>query len=331
MYSIFVGCDISKAYFDASYCSTNKLIYLGRFDNQISGFKEMVRQLKQVTESKSGSWMICFENTGVYSKPLLEWLISQEIPCKEENALQIMKSSGLRRGKDDKIDSKMICRYAFEKRDSLKPSKLPSPKITLLKKLLSRRTLMIKHKTALSNSLKEQKSILDPDVYQTLNDQNEELIEMYQKHVDEINQQIEELMMSDEELKKNYQLAQSVVGVGPVISAFVISFTENFQCFTEPRKFASFSGVAPFSNESGIKKGPKRVSHMANKQIKALLSNAAQAAIQYDPQIRGYYQRKIAQGKHSGLIYNAIKNKLIHRVFAVIRRQTPYVKLPAYI
>lgn len=242
-----------------------------------------------------------------------------------------MKSAGLRRGKDDKMDSKMICRYAFEKRDSLQPSKLPSPKITQLKKLLSRRTLMIKHKTALSNSLKEQKSILDPAMYQTLYDQNEELIEVYQNHVDEINLQIEELMLSDEELKKNYQLAQSVVGIGPVISAFMISFTENFQCFTDPRKFASYSGVAPFSNESGIKKGPDRVSHMANKQIKALLSNAVQAAIQYDPQIRNYFQRKIAHGKHSGVVYNAIKNKLIHRVFAVIRRQTPYVKFQAYI
>lgn len=330
MYSFFVGCDISKAYFDASYCSSSESIYLGRFNNQISGFKKMVKHLSQVTDTKSESWMICFENTGVYSKPMLEWLISQEIPCKEENALQIMKSSGLRRGKNDKVDSKMICQYAFEKRDSLIPSKLPSPTIALLKNLLSRRTLMIKQKTALLNSLKEQKSILDPQMYEMLNDQNEELIEVYQNHIDQINQQIKELMLSDEELKKNYQLTQSVVGIGPVISAFLISFTENFENFTEPRKFACYSGVAPFSNESGIRKGPSKVSHMANKQLKSLLSNAVQAAIQYDPQIRTYYQRKIAQGKHSGIVYNAIKNKLIHRVFAVIRRQTPYVKLPAY-
>src|SRR5690606_9210246 len=98
-----------------------------------------------------------------------------------------------------------------------------------------------------------------------------------------------------------------------------------------PSKFGSFSGVAPYSNASGIQNGPSRVRHMANKQLNALFPNAAQAARQYAPQISGYYQRKSAQGKHSGLIYNAIKNKLIHRVFAVIRRQTPYVKLPAYI
>lgn len=330
MYSFIVGCDISKAYFDVSYWLNGQPVYLGRFDNQIKGFKKMICELKEKTGFKPTTWLICFENTGVYSKPLLEWSFSQQIPCREENALRIKRSAGIRRGKDDKMDSKMICKYAYEKRDTLEPSSLPNPKITQLKKLLSRRTLLIKQKTALSNSLKEQKSIIDSTLYKSLKSQNEELIQLYNDQIRQIEHAIKEMMKSDEELIKNDNLAQSVVGIGPVTSAFIIAFTENFTCFTDGRPFASFCGVAPFPNESGTQSGPSKVSHIANKKIKALLTNGALAAIQHDPQIRAYFQKKTVEGKHEGVVYNAIKNKLIHRVFAVIRRGTPYVKLLAY-
>lgn len=61
-------------------------------------------------------WLICFENTGSYSKEILYFLVDQDIPCLEENPLKISRSLGLRRGKSDKVDSQDICNYAFEKR-----------------------------------------------------------------------------------------------------------------------------------------------------------------------------------------------------------------------
>ena len=64
--------------------------------------------------------------------------------------------------------------------------------------------------------------------------------------------------------------------------------------------------------------------------IKALLSNGANAAVQYDKEIGTYYHRKRAEGKSYGNAINAVKNKLIHRVFAVIDRQTPFVPLMNY-
>ncbi|MEE9374035.1 MAG: hypothetical protein V3V00_13370 [Saprospiraceae bacterium] len=66
---------------------------------------------------------------------------------------------------------------------------------------------------------------------------------------------------------------------------------------------------------------------MANKTIKALLSNGINSAIQWDGEINKYYNRKIAEGKAKGIVLNAVKNKIVHRAFAVIKRQTPYVKL----
>jgi hypothetical protein len=61
--------------------------------------------------------------------------------------------------------------------------------------------------------------------------------------------------------------------------------------------------------------------------VKANLSNAARSAIKNDPELRLYYDRKAKEGKEHGVIMNAVKFKLITRVFAVVKRRTPFVKL----
>jgi transposase len=114
MYALFIGCDISKRHFDVSYYDGEPL-YLGQFSNDADGFRTMVRQLTKKTDQPREKWFICFENTGTYSKALGEWLASQQIAFKEVNALLISKSLGIRRGKNDRSDSRDLCRYAFEK------------------------------------------------------------------------------------------------------------------------------------------------------------------------------------------------------------------------
>ncbi len=329
-YAFFVGADMSKVFFDVSYHDGKACHYLGQYSNCIKGFKQMVKLLKKKTHLPCEQWFVCFENTGVYSKAFLEWLCSQQIICKEENALKIARSLGLRRGKDDKTDSKAICLYAYEKRGSLEPSKLPKPLIAKMKVLLSRRDFYVRHRTSMKNSLKEQKHVMAPHLYEQLKEQNDQHISLYDKSIKAVEKEIENLMESDQKVKKNYDLVQSVIGIGPITGAYIIAWTDNFTCFKNARKFASYSGIAPFPNSSGTKVGKNKVSHLANKKIKSLLSNGVQAAIQYDKEIQLYYYRKIAEGKHKGSVMNAIKNKLVQRVFAVINRQTKYVKLSNY-
>lgn len=327
MYSFFVGCDISKAFFDVAYQNNSGILYLGRFSNEISGFKKMLTKLKSLSSVDPTQWFICFENTGLYSKALLAWLVSQQIPCREESALAIKKSLGIKRGKDDKADAQAICKYAFEKRDSIQPSQLANPLITRLKKLLSRRDLLVKQKQSIQLSFTEQKKILPADLLSMFKKQNQQLTELLQQQILEIESSIQQLILVDDQIKTNYDLAQSVVGIGPIIAAYLIACTDNFKRFDTSRKFATYIGIAPFPNQSGIKKGKTKVSHMANKKMKALFSNGILAALVCDPGLKSYYQRKLEEGKQKGVVINALKNKLVHRVFAVIKRQQPYVKL----
>lgn len=329
-FSFFIGSDVSKAVIDIAYHNEGKSVYLGQFSNSKNGFVSLFKLLKKLSPLPVTNWLLCFENTGIYSKPLLRWCIENGIPCVEENALKISRSLGLKRGKDDKVDSLDICQYIFEKRDSAVPSTLPAPLITKLKQLLARRDFLVKQRQSLTVSLKEKMGFIDDSIVKDLSPGNDILLNAFKKEIKVIENLISKLINSDAQAKENHNLAQSIIGIGEITSAYMIAVTQNFTTFKSARKFACYCGVAPFPNRSGIKKGANRVSHIANKKMKSLFSNCIMSAIVHDPEIALYYKRKRAEGKRSGIVLNAVKNKLIHRVFAVVNRKSPYVKLMNY-
>lgn len=330
-FSFFIGIDVSKAVIDVSYFQNNQVVYLGQFLNSEEGFKSLIKALSNISNLPIDQWFVCFENTGAYSKSLLYWLIEQRIPCREENPAQISMSLGIRRGKDDKHDSKDICYYAFEKRDKMEVTKLNYPFIIALKTLLSRRDLLVKQRTALKSSMKERKGSIEEVLYKELDDQNNAIIAYYNEQIKILERKMEQTINSNTKAAKNNVLLKSIVGISTISAAYLISTTNNFESFTNSRKYACYVGIAPFPNSSGTKKGRTKVHHMANKKVKSILSNGAIAAIIHDPEISMYYKSKKDQGKESGVVLNNVKNKLVHRAFAVIERQTPYVKMMRYV
>ena len=130
------------------------------------------------------------------------------------------------------------------------------------------------------------------------------------------------------EWKTNYKLIQTVRGVGPVIARYLIIFTENFTRFATYRKFACYAGIAPFEYASGSSvRGRTRVHSCANKQLKSSLNIAAMNAIKINGVYKQYYQRRQKEGKNNMSTLNIIRNKLLAQIFAVVKRQTPYVDL----
>lgn len=328
----FIGIDVSKNYFDVAYHNGQTVVYLGRFENSEAGVKQMIKQLRKITKCRKNGWFFCFENTGVYSKILLGLLCSLKYACREENALHLSRSLGIKRGKNDPIDAKDICQYAFEKRDSIQASQPLSLQMTNLRKILSYRDLLVRKRVSVEAALKDQKAAMGEQLYEELMELNEQVVALFNKQIKQLDASIEKIIEQQESSETNHYLAQSVIGIGPVISAYMMAYTQNYECFGNGRGFSCYCGAAPFPFQSGssIKKNNK-VSYMGHKKIKALLSNGVQAAIRYDNELRQYYERKIAEGKPEGVVLNNIKNKLIHRVFAVIKRQTPYVPLNKHV
>ena len=134
-----------------------------------------------------------------------------------------------------------------------------------------------------------------------------------------------DIVIEDNNLKDMYYLVVSIKGIGRMSALLVIIYTNRFTKFETWRKFASYCGTAPFPYQSGTSiKGRSKVSHFANKQIKSILNMCAISAIQHNPEMRIYYQRRTEQGKNKMSTINIIRNKLIARMFAVVKRGTIY-------
>lgn len=95
---------------------------------------------------------------------------------------------------------------------------------------------------------------------------------------------------------------------------------------TNVKQLACYCGVAPFTHTSGTSvRGRTRTSSFANMALKKTLHLAAMSSTQYVPDLKQYFERKVAEGKSKMCVINAIRNKLLHRVLAVVKRGTPYV------
>ena len=122
-------------------------------------------------------------------------------------------------------------------------------------------------------------------------------------------------------------MASSVTGVGRITALYLMTATDLFTKCRNPKQLASYCGVVPFQYTSGksIKKQP-RVHFMANKKLKSLLHLCALSAARYDQGLKLYFERKVEQGKNPMLVLNNVRNKLVHRIYAVVKRDSPYIQ-----
>ena len=153
------------------------------------------------------------------------------------------------------------------------------------------------------------------------------MLNMADKQIKVIDKAIKELIQGDEKLSEISGYVQSVDGVGIVTTAEIIVTTNEFENFADAKKLACHCGVVPFEKQSGTSiKGKARVSNKANKKMKRLLHLAALAAIKVKGEFKQYYQRKKGEGKHVMSILNAIRNKLVLRIFACVKNKRYYEK-----
>lgn len=233
---------------------------------------------------------------------------------------------GITRGKSDQVDAQRIGEYAYVKRENLEPTVLPSSTIFKLKPLLALRDKLVVDRAGYKASYKEQKLVFGKKEYELLFATYLQLIKELTKKIAMIEDEINNLLETDEEMKQTFHLITGIKGIGPLTAAYLIVSTHNFSRFASWPQFACYAGTAPFEYQSGTSiRGRSKLSHLANKQIKRLLILSANNAVRYDTELEEYYLRRLKEGKSKMSTLNIIKNKLIARTFAVVKRQTAYV------
>ncbi len=322
MKKVFIGIDVSKQWIDACVTGDGKVVFHQHFDNNKSGFGKMIKWLKQY--GKQSDWLLCMEHTGVYAQLLWHYLTSKAITYCVVPGQVISSGLEIRRGKNDKIDAGDIARFTMRYADELKPHRLPSQVLSKLKILFAYRTRLVKAKGFISVPAGEAKVFAGKESKEMRCDSHS-LVQILEARISKVDKLIQQLIASDEQTSKCYQLIISVPGFGPVTASYLLIITQCFTTLTNSRKLANFAGVAPHPHKSGKSiKGKTRVSPVADKKLKALLSSGAGSLITHHKPTQQYFLKLTAKGKNENLVKNNIKNKMLHTVCTVVKRGTPY-------
>ena len=330
MKKLFVGIDFSKEKIDvaiifAEGLTETSMRVSNEFKNSVSGYKQLVKWVENSSnETEPSLWLFCGENTGDYSKPLCNFLYGRGFDMWLENAKSIKDASGIRRLKSDRTDANMIAEYAMRNNDKAIVYEPLSESLSQLRELFLYRQMVVRHRCSFQVRRGEKRLNMEKSPVKTMISQSgRHIVTELNKEIEKIDKRIAELIDSDEELAQVFTIVTSIPGIGTQNAVCLMVYTDNFRRFNfDSRKIACYYGIAPFGRDSGtsVHTDP-HVHYMANRQIKAMLSQAALSAAKFNPVIASYYSRLIERGKKRQIVLNNVKNKLVHIVTAMVRNK----------
>ena len=325
----YLGIDVSKLCFDVSLIVTvnqcRQPMVISQFDNNSSGLKSFKAWLEKHQVSFDENSLLVIENTGIYHRLIWNFCTTNLLPVFIGNAADLKWSFGIARTKNDKVDSMRLCEYAYKNHEEIKPTTGLNKSLITLKDLLSNRSKLLRQKNAIKQTLGELKVSNDKTTQLLLENLNKAALDGLKTSIKLIESEMLRLVKQDDAVSANYNRMITVPGIGKITAIFIICCTNNFAIKITGKQLANYTGVVPHEHKSGTSvKGRNRVHFMANKELKAILTMGALSAISAYPEFKDYYNRKINEGKKPLQVLNAIKNKMLLRVVAVINQPKNY-------
>ncbi len=321
----WIGIDVSRATLEVALTDDT-----GRIKGSISvrnGSKPLCalikRWMKEFELDKED--LMCLEPTSHYSNGPVRWLVELGMRVWLAHPSDIQHSIGVTRGKNDQVDALRIAEYARRFQDKARLFTADRLQHDALRQLITRRNQLVRDRVKHKKQLGDLNRYVEGELKKSFDRFDKLHLRLLDKLIKEVDGMILEQVNKQPELKRMYELLLSVPGVGPVLAANLLAITEGFTRFRNPRALSCHAGAAPYEFSSGSSiRGRTRVSPKANRGLKTLLHISALGCITRPGELKDYWTRKCAQGKPKMSVLNALRNKIIHRVYAVIERGTPY-------
>ncbi|MEM6724103.1 MAG: transposase [Bacteroidota bacterium] len=333
-FQFMVGVDMGKTEF--SYCVMDAQFQLhleGQVANTAAQIADFCTFLKeQLPISDFDDLFLCLEHTGSYSNPLIRhWARCSGrfdmVPAARVS--QLLAGTLGWSDKSDHIDAYRLAEYGIRFSDKLEPKRLTDQSLAALQFFQRQRKRLTQAHHVLKVSLQEANGFQSNELVTKAKQIQQQSLLALQQDIKAIEAHLDQIIDQDPQLAEWFALMLSVEGVGPVTAREILIATNGFTKFqpNQAKKFARYAGVVPLPWSSGTSLNRKRkTTKKANRHLKPLLTMGATSLIDKPSQLGQYYRRKIAEGKQHLSVINAMRNKIILRVFAVVRNQTMYQK-----
>lgn len=300
---VYVGIDVCKAWLDVYLHPIGQSF---RVANSKEGIKLLCKELAGAEVA-----LAVVEATGKLHR-LAHSLLSQAgYPVAAVNPARPRKFAEAlgQFAKTDKIDARLLALYGA----GIGPKATPVPAKTVaqLQELVLARQAAKADETALKNRHAATESKVLKRLFKRQLDACAHVIGV-------LDAAIAALLASDAELGRRYSILASIKGIGPVVAATLAACLSELGLFSAG-KIAALAGVAPFDDDSGDRRGLRRIKG-GRAPLRQALYMAAVSAARCNPDLKAFYERLRAAGKPAKLALTAVMRKLVILANTLVRQ-----------
>ncbi len=306
-FMIIIGIDVSKSKLDI-WDSNNKFKVI---DNQESAIADYFLSFKK----DYSTVRIILEATGKYHRLAHQILSDMGFDVMVINPYQsrnFAKAMNLN-CKTDKVDARMLCSYgqAME----FENTKVLDPEQELLVELSRRKEQLQGDLVREANRLKV--------AHKELINSIEHHINFLKQQISDIDNQLNEAVVNNPELKQKLDILTSVPGIGKISALTLIAQLPELG-FVSRRQISSLTALAPINNDSGKMKGRRSINNKGRIMIRRSLYMPILSAIRNNPTIKKFYHHLKQQGKESKVAIIACMRKLITILNLMLKNNTKW-------
>lgn len=303
---MFVGIDVAKAQLDVAIRPSGEVWQVA---NDLAGVQALVKRLQGL-----GPTLILLEATGGLEYLVVGELAMAGLPIAVVNPRQVRhfaQATG-RLAKTDKLDAQVLAQFA----DVVRPEPRPLPDVATreLAALVTRRRQLVEMHTAELQRLRTASPRVVPQI--------KEHLDTLARYIASLDDELRDRIESSPLWRDKDDLLRSAKGVGPILSATLLSQLPELGTL-DNKKLAALVGVAPLNRDSGQWRG-KRSCWGGRGDVRAVLAMATRAAVRSNPAIRAFHDRLIAAGKSDKVALTACMHKFLGILNAMVRHGVPW-------
>lgn len=305
----FVGIDVAKDWLDLWLAPVKRF---ERTSNDAVGWAAAIDLMKSL--GQVAGIVVAFEASGGYERGLRQALLEAGLEVRRLNPLRVRlyaRSLG-RNAKNDRIDARIIARYAAAA--DITPEIL-DPAREHLAELVSHRRRLIDERTAVSN----QTNMLRCPRLQA---HNRKRLALIGRQIEETDALILETIAQRPALAAKAELLKTLKGVKDITAMTLVALLPELGRINR-RAVAALVGLAPFDHDSGKFKGTRSIAG-GRSPVRTALYMAARAAARSKSPLGRFYQRLIAAGKTPKVATVALMRKMLVTLNAMVRDSQPW-------
>jgi transposase len=303
---VFVGIDVAKAALDVAVRPSGERWQTANREPEIGALTQRLRALLPTA--------VLLEATGGLEWPLAAALATAGLPVVAVNPRQVRdfaRATGTL-AKTDRLDAAVLAHFAEAVRPEVRA--LPDETSRALAGLVARRRQLVEMLTAERNRRQTAPAALHGEL--------DEHIAWLAQRLGRIDRELEQSIRSSPLWQAKSDLLRSVKGVGPVLTATLLTDLPELGSL-DRKRIAALVGVAPLARDSGTLHG-RRTCWGGRASVRAALYMAALVATRHNPVLRALYRRLLAAGKPKKTALVACMHKLLLILNALIRSQVPW-------